>query len=74
VAGAPWELSTRWSSIDLQDRTVDGGKLDILSFGVNWWLTPVFNVNLNYRLINNQTNGLSGDSSGIMARIMLVLE
>jgi phosphate-selective porin OprO/OprP len=69
-----WELSTRWSSIDLQDRSVDGGRLDILSFGVNWWLTPVFNVNLNYRLINNQTNGLSGDSSGFMARMMLVLE
>ena len=69
-----WELSTRWSSIDLKDRSVDGGRMDILSFGVNWWLTPVFNVNLNYRLINNQTNGLSGDSSGIMARMMLVLE
>ena len=69
-----WELSTRWSSIDLQDRTIDGGRLDILSFGVNWWLTPVFNVNLNYRFINNQTNGLSGNSSGFNARLMLVLE
>jgi phosphate-selective porin OprO/OprP len=68
------ELSTRWSSLDLKDRGIDGGRLDILSFGVNWWLTPVFNVNLNYRLINNQTNGLSGDSSGVMARLMLVLE
>jgi len=69
-----WELSTRWSSIDLKDRGIDGGRLDILSFGVNWWLTPVFNVNLNYRFINNQTNGLSGDSSGVMTRLMLVLE
>lgn len=69
-----WEISTRWSSTDLQDRGINGGKVDLLSFGVNWWLTPVFNVNLNYRLINNQTNGLSGDSSGLMARLMLVLE
>lgn len=69
-----WELSARWSSIDLDDGSVNGGGLDILSFGVNWWLTPVFNVNLNYRLINNQTDGLSGDSSGIMTRLMLVLE
>ncbi|MGI9222784.1 MAG: OprO/OprP family phosphate-selective porin [Woeseiaceae bacterium] len=69
-----WEVSTRWSSLDLKDRGIDGGRLDILSFGVNWWLTPVFNVNLNYRFINNQTNGLSGDSSGVMARLMLVLE
>ena len=69
-----WEISTRWSSTDLQDRGINGGKVDILSFGVNWWLTPVFNVNLNYRLINNHTNGLSGDSSGLMTRLMLVLE
>jgi len=69
-----WEISTRWSSIDLKDRGIDGGRVDILSLGLNWWLTPVFNVNLNYRFINNQTNGLSGDSSGIMTRMMLVLE
>jgi len=69
-----WELSTRWSSTNLRDRGIDGGKVDILSFGVNWWLTPIFNVNLNYRFINNQTNGLTGDSSGVMARLMLVLE
>jgi len=69
-----WVVSTRWSSIDLQDRSIDGGRLDILSFGLNWWLTPAFNVNFNYRLINNQTNGLSGDSSGFVGRVMLVLE
>ena len=69
-----WELSSRWSSTDLRDRGIDGGKVDILSFGVNWWLTPIFNVNLNYRFVNNQTNGLSGDSSGVMTRLMLVLE
>ncbi len=68
------ELSTRWSSIDLKDRSIDGGRLDILSFGVNWWLTPVFNVNLNYRFINNQSNGVSGDSSGMMVRMMITLE
>lgn len=69
-----WEVSTRWSSIDLKDRSIDGGKLDVLSFGLNWWLTPAFNVNLNYRLMNNDTNGLSGESSGFMGRVLLMLE
>jgi len=69
-----WELSTRWSSVDLADGLIDGGQLDILSVGVNWWLSPIFNVNMNYRYIENDQGGFSGESSGIMTRVMLVLE
>jgi len=69
-----WELAARWSSIDLTDRLVDGGEMDILSLGVNWWLSPIFNVNMNYRYIWNEQGGLSGESSGLMARVLLMLE
>jgi phosphate-selective porin len=34
------ELAARYSRLDLTDGTVEGGELDILSLGVNWWLTP----------------------------------
>ncbi len=37
-----WELAGRWSSVDLTDGTVDGGEMDILSAGINWWLSPTF--------------------------------
>jgi phosphate-selective porin OprO/OprP len=32
-----WELSTRFSSLDLNDGNIRGGEMDILSAGVNWW-------------------------------------
>jgi len=69
-----WELNARWSNVDLSDGLVDGGDMDILSLGVNWWLSPVFNVNFNYRFITLDRGGISGDSSGFVTRVMLVLE
>jgi phosphate-selective porin OprO/OprP len=69
-----WELSARFSSLDLTDGLVDGGEMEIFSLGLNWWLTPIFNVNMNYRFVDNDVGGINGDSSGIMTRVMVVLE
>ena len=49
-------------------------KTDIFSLGFNWWLSPIFNVNVNYRCILNDREGQEGDSSGMLARLLLVLE
>ena len=68
-----WELTTRWSTIDLTDRGIDGGEMDILSFGVNWWLTPTAMVNWNYRYITNDKDGLEGRTSGAVLRLLLKL-
>jgi len=69
-----WELAARWSNVDLNDGLVDGGDMDILSVGVNWWLTPVFNFNFNYRFVTIDRFGVKGDSNGFMTRLLLVLE
>ena len=69
-----WELDARWSSIDLSDGLVDGGKMDIMSLGINWWLSPIFNVNMNYRFITLDRGGIEGDSSGFATRVTLLLE
>ena len=69
-----WELATRWSSLDATDGGLDGGELDILSAGVNWWLTPFFHVSFNYRWITLDRLGVSGDSHGFNSRVMLLLE
>lgn len=69
-----WELSGRWSSIDLSDGLVEGGEMDIASLGVSWWLTPFFSVGLNYRYIWNTRLDEEGASSGLNSRILLLLE
>jgi phosphate-selective porin OprO/OprP len=69
-----WELAARWSELDLTDGSIEGGETEILSLGVNWWLTPTFQASINYRSIGLDQSGLSGRSSGMNARILLIFE
>lgn len=69
-----WELSTRWSRLDLDDGVIHGGQLDIASAGLTWWLSPIFGITLNYRYIWNELDGVKGESSGINSRLMLILQ
>ena len=68
------ELAFRYSNTDLTDGAVDGGEMDIWSLGVNWWFTRSAHLGLNYRYISLDREGLQGDSSGINARILLMLD
>jgi phosphate-selective porin OprO/OprP len=68
------ELVFRYSRTDLTDGTVDGGEMDIYSLGVNWWFTRSAHLGLNYRYINLDRSGTQGDSSGLNARILLMLD
>lgn len=43
-----WELTVRYSSLDLSDASISGGKLDDITVGVNWYLNPNTRVMLNY--------------------------
>ena len=68
------ELASRYSNTDLSDGTLDGGEMDILSLGVNWWFTRSANLSVNYRYITLDRFGIQGDSSGLNARISLILD
>lgn len=72
------ELSTRYSHADLSDLPDatggDAGEIDIWSLGVNWWLSPYLNMNMNYRYVSFDRLGTNGESHGINTRIMIVLE
>lgn len=43
-----WELAARWSSIDLSDADVDGGRLDDVTAGLNWYLHANAKFQFNY--------------------------
>jgi phosphate-selective porin OprO/OprP len=68
------ELAARYSNTDLSDGLIDGGETDIYSLGVNWWFTRSAHLGLNYRYISLDQEGLQGDSSGLNARIILMLD
>jgi len=69
-----WELTTRWSTIDLDDGVIHGGQMDIASAGLTWWLNPIFGLSMNYRYIWNTLDGVEGTSSGVSTRLMLILQ
>ena len=67
------ELTTRFSSLDLTDGSLQGGEMDVWSVGGNWWLTQAANVSANYRLVRLDRFDLRGLSSGFDLRMVLVL-
>jgi phosphate-selective porin OprO/OprP len=69
-----WELMARYSYTDLTDRAIDGGEMDIWSVGARWWLTPFFSVDLNWRAIELDRFGVTGESQGFNSRLMISLQ
>ena len=67
-----WEVFSRWSTVDLTDGLIEGGEMDILSVGLNWWLTPTFSASINYRHIELDRFGVEGNSDGIGMRLMIM--
>jgi len=68
------ELAFRYSNTDLTDGTINGGEMDIYSLGVNWWFTRSAHLGVNYRFIKLERLGDTGESSGINARLLLMLD
>jgi phosphate-selective porin OprO/OprP len=69
-----FELALRYSRLDLTEGTVEGGELDVVSLGINWWLTRRSQFSVNYRDISLDRDGIQGDSSGLGVRLLLMLD
>jgi len=71
----PWgavELALRWSTLDLEDRDVDGGTGEITTLGVNWYVRSYARVMLNYSDIHGDLRGAE-DPSALQLRVQLEL-
>ncbi len=56
-----WEIAGRWSMLDLNDDDVHGGRLNDLTFGLNWYLNKLTKFQLNYihAFLDSPVNGNS---------------
>jgi len=43
-----WEVAARWSYLDLTDRAIQGGELQDLTAGLNWYVNPYCKCVFNY--------------------------
>jgi phosphate-selective porin OprO/OprP len=50
------EIEARYSHLDLNDGDINGGKMNIVTAGVTWYLFPIFKLRVNYgnAYIDNQ--------------------
>ncbi len=63
-----WELTARYSSLDLNDGAVRGGRLTDWTVGLNWYLNPGVRTMLNYVLADPSEGG---DFSAFMWRFQV---
>jgi phosphate-selective porin OprO/OprP len=58
-----WELGARFSSLDLDDSGIEGGKEDDLTIGLNWYATPTIRFMANYIKVTDLKDPTTDDTS-----------
>jgi phosphate-selective porin OprO/OprP len=69
-----WEVYSRWSNVNLNDQQIEGGRMNTLSLGLNWWPFQVIQFNINYRYSTLDRFDLKGYNHGLVTRMVFVLE
>jgi len=69
--GGAWELTARYSRVDLNDARVTGGSEHNLTVGVNWYATKDTRVMLNYIKVNSDRRGISDNPRLLELRLQL---
>lgn len=48
-----WELAARYSTLDLDDKDIEGGTANIITLGLNYYANANIRIYLDYSLVNN---------------------
>ena len=64
-----WQLGVRYDTIDLDDGSVEGGQMDALTAGVNWYWRKNFKLAVNYVQVDSERQGISDDPDIIETRL-----
>lgn len=71
--GGAWELSTRYSHINLDDGRVRGGEEDNFTLGLNYYANRHLRIMANYIKVSSQRRGKSDDPAILLLRVQIVL-
>ena len=63
------ELVARYSHIDLSDAAIDGGVLDKMHFGVNWWTSRQWKVGVSYGDADLDRDNFRGNTRMLLCRL-----
>ena len=68
AAGGPgaWEVKARYSGLDLSDKDINGGELDNISAGLNWYLNP--NTKIMWDYVHADKDDI-GEADMLMMRV-----
>ena len=58
-----WQILARYSSLDLNDSGITGGKVEDYTAGVNWFLNPNLKIQANYVFMDRNSPTLPGSSA-----------
>ncbi len=64
-----WQLGLRYDTVDLDDGSVLGGQMDIITAGVNYYWRSNYKVALNYVKVSSERRDVSDDPSILEARL-----
>lgn len=63
-----WEIAVRYSTLDLTDGAIDGGRMDDVSVALNWYLNSASRVMLDY--VTSDVDGV-GDAGFFLVRFQV---
>ena len=63
------ELIARYSEIDLDDQSVQGGHMEKWMIGTNWWIDPYWKASISYGTVDLHRDDIYGKSDVMLLRL-----